>query len=136
MNRNGGYSNYAPPGHSSAGSNNQAETLKTLKCVFCNEDKPLDAFSATQIQKATFNPYCPPSYNKKKKTVSCKKCTSTQNTSLTCMICSKTKPLEHFAKSQRKNAEKARCILCIKKREEEDVWDSDDTDSDDDYDYA
>lgn len=72
------------------------------------------------------------------------------------MICSKTQPLDKFAKvillkkkkisapsdviftctkkSQRRNAEKARCIKCIKKREEEDVWASDpDSDSDDEY---
>ncbi|KAI8642569.1 Stc1 domain-containing protein, partial [Parasitella parasitica] len=97
-------------------------------------DKPLDAFSATQIQKATHNPFAPPSFNSKKKTISCKKCTPTQTTHLTCMICSKNLPLDKFAKSQRRNAEKARCIKCIKKREDEDVWASDtETDSDDDY---
>jgi hypothetical protein len=72
------------------------------------------------------------------------------------MICSKTYPLDKFAKvqnntcfiilflttfffplqNQRKNAEKARCIKCIKKREEEDVWASDpDTDTDDEFDF-
>ncbi|GAN10650.1 hypothetical protein MAM1_0381c10194 [Mucor ambiguus] len=119
---------------SANGANSQAKQLKTLRCVFCDMDKPLDAFSATQIQKATYNPYAPPSFNAKKKTISCKKCTPAQTTHLTCMICSKTMPLDKFAKSQRKNAEKARCIKCIKKREQEDVWASDpDTDSEDDY---
>ncbi|CAO3685834.1 unnamed protein product [Rhizopus stolonifer] len=120
--------------HSTANANRQYGPLKSLKCVFCNVDKPLDAFSQTQIAKATHNPFAPAGYNKKPKTISCKNCTSSQNTHLTCMICAKTQPLEKFAKSQRRNAEKARCIKCIKKREEEDVWASEpDTDSDDEF---
>ncbi|KAI8987021.1 Stc1 domain-containing protein [Pilobolus umbonatus] len=113
---------------------NKNGQLRSLHCVFCDADKPLEEFSATQIQKATYNPFAPPGYNAKKKTISCKKCTASQNTSLTCMICSKTKPLEQFAKSQRRNAEKARCMKCIKKREEEDVWASDPDTDEDDYD--
>ncbi|CEG73454.1 hypothetical protein RMATCC62417_08833 [Rhizopus microsporus] len=124
---------YSP--HSATNANNN-QRLQKLKCVFCNTDKPLDAFSQTQISKATFNPYAPPSYNKKPKQVTCKTCTSRQNTHLTCMMCNKRQPLDKFAKSQRRNAEKARCRKCIEKREKEDVWASDpDTDSDDEYDF-
>jgi len=46
------------------------------------------------------------------------------------MICTKTKPLEGFAKAQRRNAEKARCLACMKKYHEEDIYDSEE-DSDD-----
>lgn len=42
--------------------------------------------------------YTSPSHNKKFKTVTCKKCISSPNTHLTCMICAKTQPLEKFAK--------------------------------------
>ncbi|KAG2194237.1 hypothetical protein INT47_005705 [Mucor saturninus] len=120
--------------YATSGSNASSNLPETLRCVFCKTDKPIDAFSATQIQKATHNPYAPPSYNNKAKTICCKKCSPTQQTHLTCMICSKTQPLDKFAKSQRRNAEKARCIKCIKKREEEDVWASDpDSDSEDEY---
>ncbi|KAI7908059.1 Stc1 domain-containing protein [Cokeromyces recurvatus] len=130
----GRFNNFVQNMNKPSGPNAQIQQLKTLRCVFCNMDKPLDAFSSTQIQKATYNPYAPPSYNNKKKTIRCKKCTPTQTTHLTCMVCSKTQPLDKFAKSQRKNAEKARCLKCIKKREEEDVWASDpDTDSEDDF---
>ncbi|KAG1109840.1 hypothetical protein G6F42_015525 [Rhizopus arrhizus] len=78
--------------------------------------------------------YAPPSFNAKKKVISCKNCTSSSTTHLTCMICSKRKPLNNFANTQRKNHDRARCKLCIEKRQEEDVWsDNDITDSDDDY---
>ncbi|KAG0178299.1 hypothetical protein DFQ28_008101 [Apophysomyces sp. BC1034] len=95
-------------------------------------DKQLDAFSKTQIQKATVNPYAPPGYNKQKKHISCKQCTASQTSSLTCMTCTRTKPLEDFAKSQRRNAEKARCLNCMKKREEEHISDSEDVSDDSD----
>ncbi|GAA5799543.1 hypothetical protein HPULCUR_004959 [Helicostylum pulchrum] len=118
-----------------SGANSGQGMLSTLRCVFCKTEKPLESFSATQIQKATFNPYAPVSYNSKPKTICCKKCSPTQQTHLTCSICSKTQPLDKFAKSQRRNAEKARCIKCNKKREEEDVWASDpETESEDDFD--
>lgn len=43
--------------------------------------------------------WAPPNYNKKKQQqICCKQCTPGQSTSLTCMICTKTKPLEGFAK--------------------------------------
>ncbi|CAO3611763.1 unnamed protein product [Mucor hiemalis] len=125
------FSNYG-----NTGANSVQDIPKTLRCVFCKTDKPLDAFSQTQIAKATYNSYAPPSYNNKAKTISCKKCSPTQQTHLTCMICNKTQPLDKFAKNQRRNAEKARCLKCNKKRDEEDVWASDpDTDSENDYDF-
>ncbi|CAO3633434.1 unnamed protein product [Cunninghamella echinulata] len=114
-------------------SNSQVANVRTLQCVFCKIDKPLDAFSKTQVSKATFNPHAPPSWNNKPKHVSCKKCTTGQKTTMTCLACSKTMSLEHFAKSQRKHGDRARCLKCMKKREEEDVWasepDSDDSDN-------
>ncbi|KAG1148486.1 hypothetical protein G6F37_006486 [Rhizopus arrhizus] len=122
--------------YSTDSTNKQYSALKSLKCVFCNEYKPLDAFSQNQIAKGTYNPYISPSHKKKFKTVTCKKCASSQNTHLTCMICAKTQPLEKFAKLQRRNAEKARCMKCIKKREEEDVWASEsDTESEKEFDF-
>ncbi|KAL7335196.1 hypothetical protein PS15p_200705 [Mucor circinelloides] len=120
--------------NSSAGANVQTDVPKTLRCVFCQKDKPLEAFSATMISKATYNPYAPPSFNAKKKVISCKNCTSSSTTHLTCMICSKRKPLNNFANTQRKNHDRARCKICIEKRQEEDVWsDNNITDSEDDY---
>ncbi|GAN10606.1 hypothetical protein MAM1_0375d10150 [Mucor ambiguus] len=101
----------------SAGANAKTNISKTLRCVFCEE--------------AT---YAPPSINAKKKVISCKSCTATSTTQLTCMICSKKLPLNKFANNQRKNHERARCKKCIKKYQDEDVWSEDDImDSDDDY---
>ncbi|KAI8085143.1 uncharacterized protein BX664DRAFT_338620 [Halteromyces radiatus] len=118
--------------YSAFGANSQAVTITSLKCTFCNMDKPLDAFSKTQVMKATYNPHAPPSYNAQKKHISCKKCTLGSVKSMRCMTCAKHMPLEQFAKSQRKHADRARCLKCMKKREEEDVWcsepDSDDSD--------
>ncbi|CUS08734.1 unnamed protein product [Tuber aestivum] len=47
--------------------------------------------------------------------VTCKDCTARQTTDLTCCVCSSTKPLTGFAKSQRKNPDNARCMDCVNK---------------------
>ncbi|CAO3592324.1 unnamed protein product [Absidia cylindrospora] len=115
--------------------NSQLVPSTTLKCTFCKQEKPLDAFTKTQITKATYNPYAPPGFNNKKKSISCKACTIESKKSLRCMTCAKDMPLERFAKSQRKHSDRARCLKCMKKREEEDVWASEsDSDSSGDWD--
>ncbi len=43
----------------------------------------------------------------------CRRCTPGQTTELTCCICEKVKGLERFAKQQRKNPDRARCIQCV-----------------------
>lgn len=45
--------------------------------------------------------------------VTCKTCTPGQTTELTCYICDTTKGLDEFAKNQRKDPDKARCIKCV-----------------------
>ncbi|KAL1928646.1 hypothetical protein VTP01DRAFT_2432 [Rhizomucor pusillus] len=116
------------------GANNQSAEPKTARCVFCDKEKPADAFSKSQWSKVTWNPYAPPGYNRKPKAITCKQCTAKQSDMLQCMICTLKKPKEQFAKNQRRNAERARCLKCMKKREEEDVHDSEpDDSSDDDY---
>ncbi|KAI9493668.1 Stc1 domain-containing protein [Zychaea mexicana] len=112
-------------GYGAFRANDQAPAIKTLRCVFCDQEKQLDAFSKTQVAKATHNPYAPPGWNKKQKTVTCKQCTAKQSATLQCMTCTLKKPLEQFAKNQRKHAERARCLKCMAKREEEDMNDSD-----------
>ncbi|SAM03126.1 hypothetical protein [Absidia glauca] len=107
---------YYNAGHSSYGANTQLASVSSLRCTFCNE----------------VTTHAPPGFNSQKKHVSCKSCTLGSNKSMRCMTCTKHMPLEQFAKSQRKNADRARCLKCMKKREEEDVWasqsDSDDSD--------
>lgn len=46
----------------------------------------------------THTAYAPAGYNNKKKTITCKQCTAKQTVTLTCMTCTKTKPLEQFAR--------------------------------------
>ncbi|ORX57471.1 hypothetical protein DM01DRAFT_1406036 [Hesseltinella vesiculosa] len=112
------------------GPKNLTARIESLKCTFCNEEKTLDHYSKTQVTKALPNPYAPPNWNNKKKVISCKACTIGQTTKMKCMTCDKQKPLSSFAKTQRKHADRARCLSCMKKREDEDVWASD-SDSDD-----
>ncbi|KAL8716571.1 MAG: hypothetical protein Q9225_006110 [Loekoesia sp. 1 TL-2023] len=45
--------------------------------------------------------------------ITCRTCTSGQVQELTCFICGETKGLEAFGKTQRKNPDTARCILCV-----------------------
>ncbi|RUS25609.1 hypothetical protein BC938DRAFT_471902 [Jimgerdemannia flammicorona] len=71
----------------------------------------------------------------KKPQLTCKKCTASQQTELTCMICTKTMPLSKFAKAQRKNGERARCMTCLKKKEEEEIEDSEEDDDGDELVY-
>ncbi|KAI8576622.1 hypothetical protein K450DRAFT_255907 [Umbelopsis ramanniana AG] len=120
--------------HGASRSNSQTPTPTTFDCIFCKKNLPAEAFSKTQLSKVTYNPWAPQGFknNKKKQQICCKQCTPGQSTTLTCMICTKTKKLEDFAKAQRRNAEKARCLACMKKYHDEDIYDSED-DLDDDY---
>ncbi|CAG8443734.1 11255_t:CDS:2 [Ambispora leptoticha] len=109
---------------SSSGTNSQGPSdPKSLFCYGCNKEKPIHSFSKTQQTKAKsniHNPYVPGGKTRKKHHTMCKQCTPQQNNSLTCMLCTRTKPLEDFAKAQRKNAEKARCSKCMEKRRKAD----------------
>ncbi|KAI9497947.1 Stc1 domain-containing protein [Zychaea mexicana] len=100
-------------------------TFKTLQCVFCKEEKPLEEFSEMQVAKATFDLHAPALTNVDVKLISCLKCTAPPRETLTCCKCSKTKPLDQFARVQRRNAERPRCLKCMKKHRDEDVNDSD-----------
>ncbi|CAH1759051.1 15696_t:CDS:2 [Entrophospora sp. SA101] len=120
--------------HSAAGANSQGPKVpKTLYCYGCQKDKQIHSFSKTQVTKAMSNienPYAPRGKTTKKHHTMCKQCTPQQNENLTCMICTREKPLSEFAKAQRKNAEKARCIKCVDKHKDEDIDDSEPSESD------
>ncbi|KAH8552364.1 Stc1 domain-containing protein [Umbelopsis sp. PMI_123] len=119
-----------PSDHGASRSNQQSPAPATYTCIFCKRNLPAESFSKTQLSKVTYNPWAPHSYNKKKQQICCKQCTPGQSTTLTCMTCTKTKQLEDFAKAQRRNAEKARCLACMQKYHDEDIYDSEE-DSDD-----
>ncbi|RUP51845.1 Stc1 domain-containing protein [Jimgerdemannia flammicorona] len=115
---------YSAQGANSYGSGKTSKS--TLECVFCKETKR-DAFSGAQIAKASTVVFAK-NGKVKKPQLTCKKCTASQQTELTCMICTKTMPLSKFAKAQRKNGERARCMTCLKKKEEEEIEDSEEDD--------
>ncbi|KAF0424063.1 Stc1 domain-containing protein [Gigaspora rosea] len=125
--------------HSAQNANSQEPKLPSvLFCYGCEKEKPIHSFSKTQITKAMsniHNRYAPKGRTTKRHHTTCKQCTPQQNTSLTCMVCTKTMPLDKFAKAQRKNAEKARCIECMKKQQDEDTDDSEDYDESEDGSY-
>ncbi|KAI9258099.1 Stc1 domain-containing protein [Phascolomyces articulosus] len=99
--------------------------IKLLKCVFCKEEKQVKEFSEMQIAKATYNLYAPSVVTEYRlKYISCLKCTDTQRKTLTCWKCTKMKSLDQFSRMQRRNNERARCLQCMKKRNDEDVNDS------------
>ncbi|KAJ2961885.1 hypothetical protein NQZ79_g2842 [Umbelopsis isabellina] len=111
-------SNYrSEASHGSAKANQQSREPPTYDCMFCKRKLPAEAFSKTQLSKATYNPWAPPGYNKKKQQICCKQCSPGQSSTLTCM-------------AQRRNAEKARCLICMQKYHDEDIYDSEE-DSDD-----
>ncbi|CAG8454107.1 9765_t:CDS:2 [Paraglomus brasilianum] len=120
----------------SGGPNSQSQP-KLVFCHGCKKDKPQHTFSKTQLAKhmSNFsNQYAPKGRTTKIHHTMCKQCTPQQNLKLTCMLCTRTKPLEDFAKAQRKNAEKAKCLSCMKKREKQDLTDSEpDDDSEGEY---
>ncbi|RIA96566.1 Stc1 domain-containing protein [Glomus cerebriforme] len=125
--------------HSAKHANQQgSKPPKEIFCYGCNKNKPSHSFSKTQLTKYMSNianEYAPHGRTLKKHHTMCKACTPQQNSTLTCMLCTRTKPLEKFAKAQRKNAEKARCLQCMKKREEDDIDDSEPDTEDSDGSY-
>ncbi|KAL1999186.1 hypothetical protein VTN02DRAFT_4932 [Thermoascus thermophilus] len=43
----------------------------------------------------------------------CRTCVGAQSAEMTCIICDKTKSLDNFARSQRRNPDTARCLNCV-----------------------
>ncbi|KAI8136671.1 Stc1 domain-containing protein [Fennellomyces sp. T-0311] len=108
------YTHYAGSSH----------TFKTLNCVFCRQEKPIKEFSEMQLAKASYISHMPSQVDSKLRQISCINCTDKQVERLRCWSCHKTMTLDKFAKKQRRSGEKARCLACMKKRDDEDVNDS------------
>ncbi|KAF8951136.1 hypothetical protein BGZ46_004144 [Entomortierella lignicola] len=99
----------------------RVDGTNTVFCYGCGQNRPRLAFSETQLKKASkINP-------DKKHHIMCKKCTPVQPTTLRCLRCAKTLPMEDFSKTQRKNQERATCKEC---RES-----IDNDDSEEDFDF-
>ncbi|KAG9300231.1 hypothetical protein G9A89_007690 [Geosiphon pyriformis] len=114
--------------HSTFAANKQPQKVPgTLFCYGCQQEKRIHSFSKTQVTKALdkiHNLYASHGKSVKRHHTMCKQCTPQQNSTLTCMLCTRTMPLDKFAKAQRRNAEKARCRECMEKCEAIDIDDS------------
>ncbi|KAF3922168.1 hypothetical protein ABW21_db0203887 [Orbilia brochopaga] len=133
----------------SKGSNSSAGRISypdTIVCFVCRREKPQSQYSTRQLTrwKATiYQPYAPGGRVKGDSRTTCKSCTPDQTTELTCIVCGETNGLGHFAKTQRKTPDAARCKVCINRQADTapdlEVPDSDEytasDDSDDDRDF-
>ncbi|KAK6359496.1 hypothetical protein TWF696_000651 [Orbilia brochopaga] len=126
------------------GSNSNAGRISypdTIVCFVCHREKPQSQYSTRQLTrwKATiYQPYAPGGRVKGDSRTTCKSCTPDQTTELTCIVCGETNGLGHFAKTQRKTPDAARCKVCINRQADTapdlEVPDSDDYVEDDDDD--
>ncbi|OXV11050.1 hypothetical protein Egran_01189 [Elaphomyces granulatus] len=94
-----------------------------IKCEICKKFRMQNAFSNKQLStvRQAIYQYGPaamgddrPGYAK------CRTCAGTQVVELLCSVCDKTKGLDEFAKSQRRNPDTARCINCVQNHLEAD----------------
>ena len=107
------------PSSSNQQTNQGVHRSEKILCFVCNEEKPSQSFSDTQLKKFTGNSYT--NFNKTKKpNIRCKKCTTAPKNKLKCTDCLEFKLLDHFSKNQRRNAgDFIRCIDCMKKSQNE-----------------
>ncbi|KAJ6260327.1 hypothetical protein Dda_4552 [Drechslerella dactyloides] len=100
----------------SKGSNS---TAGSIVCFVCRREKPQSQYSTRQLTKwkaTIYQPYAPGGRVKAASRTTCKSCTPDQTTELTCIVCGETNGLGHFAKTQRKTPDAARCKVCINKQ--------------------
>ncbi|KAJ3092418.1 hypothetical protein HK102_007615 [Quaeritorhiza haematococci] len=89
-----------------------------LFCYSCSLEKPVDCFSRSQVRKAAGGgPRHRPT---------CKACTPTQTTHLTCTMCERRLELSCFSKAQRRMGDLARCLVCVAMRDEDDEEEEED----------
>lgn len=50
------------------------------------------------------------------KAINCRKCMGQRVVEIECIMCNKTKGIEEFAKSQRKNSDTAKCFKCMEEQ--------------------
>ncbi|KAL7271883.1 hypothetical protein RUND412_005325 [Rhizina undulata] len=130
-----------------AGANSGGIYPDGIRCFVCEKVKPVDQYAGRQLVKwrsSIYQPYAPGGRTKTDPRTTCKSCTPTQTTELTCCVCHKIKGLNKFAKNQRKNPDRARCIKCVLLHVEtdpdfsplsSDAYSDTDQDDDDDDDF-
>ncbi|CAI6265092.1 unnamed protein product [Periconia digitata] len=100
-----------------------------IKCARCNNFLTQKKFSNTQLAHARTqikNHGRNVTYQ-----INCQSCTGVQVVEIQCVACCKTKGLEEFAKSQRRDVDKATCYACVDEQLavdpiDEEVYDSPD----------
>ncbi|WEW57237.1 hypothetical protein PRK78_002702 [Emydomyces testavorans] len=87
---------------------------RAVKCKVCKKIRSQNAFSKRQLEelrkamlKCGTTGLDGPGY------AGCRNCISHQTVELTCCVCDKTKPLEYFSKTQRRDPDNARCTNCV-----------------------
>ncbi|KAI8876519.1 hypothetical protein K501DRAFT_162826, partial [Backusella circina FSU 941] len=106
-------------------------SMSTFTCTFCRLEKPFIYFSRAQLHESIADLHAPLDFSKKRKPLACKSCYEPESPNLKCIICLKSKPLEHFSETQRIYRDLARCMQCKERREKEYMYDSDDSGSHD-----
>ncbi|KAK6351835.1 hypothetical protein TWF718_004981 [Orbilia javanica] len=102
-----------------ANSGGRVSQPDTIVCFVCRREKPHSQYSGRQLAKhrgTIYQPFAPTGKGKSQHRTTCKTCTADQTTELTCIVCGETNGLDHFAKTQRKNPDTARCKNCISKQ--------------------
>ncbi|EUC43316.1 hypothetical protein COCMIDRAFT_38734 [Bipolaris oryzae ATCC 44560] len=95
---------------------NEIESLKgialpaKIKCGRCQKNLPQAKFSSKQLTDARRQIKASSQINK---SINCQNCTGRQVVEVECTMCGKTKGLEDFAKSQRRNPDTAKCFACV-----------------------
>ncbi|KAK6499324.1 hypothetical protein TWF506_003952 [Arthrobotrys conoides] len=102
-----------------ANSGGRVSQPESIVCYVCRREKPQTQFSGRQLAKhkgTIYQPFTTGAKGKPQHRTTCKTCTADQTTELTCIVCGETNGLDHFAKTQRKNPDTARCKNCINKQ--------------------
>jgi hypothetical protein len=81
-----------------------------IKCGRCQKNLPQVKFSMKQLTDARWQIK---NSSKVYKPINCHNCTGQQVVEVECTMCGKTKGLEDFAKSQRRNPDTAKCFKCV-----------------------
>ncbi|KAF3093878.1 hypothetical protein TWF102_007702 [Orbilia oligospora] len=94
---------------------------ESIVCYVCRREKPHTQYSGRQLAKhkgTIYQSFASGGGGKGKPShrTTCKTCTADQTTELTCIVCGETNGLDHFARTQRKNPDTARCKACINKQ--------------------
>ncbi|RVD81305.1 uncharacterized protein DFL_009173 [Arthrobotrys flagrans] len=104
-----------------ANSGGRVSQPESIVCFVCRREKPQSQYSGRQLAKhrgTIYQPFTSGGKGKPQHRTTCKTCTADQTTELTCIVCGETNGLSHFAKTQRKNPDIARCKDCINKQAE------------------